>query len=562
MDAPRTSRLDLTVFLGLCGVFALTTYAAYQPYSFLHGDSAFYATVNRSLLDGHLDQHAYQPMSWYDQRLSWNDEMDAGWSNIALGRRGEYWPKHPLLLPILATPFYALFGYDGLLLANVLMFVSTLWLAYRIAARWCRPEAAALTVVVLAGMPIFTRVAYSYSNDILYSMLGVAGVERFLAGKFGFSGLLFGLAIVSKPTTAILALPFGAWLVWRRLRHPERETWRPAVQMLTWAAPPVLAWLAANWWMFGSPLTTSYNRIIVRHEGHQALFDIAAKFHRPWRQGLKEVFFAPYEGLVENAWLSFAGVLGLPFLVRAAPLLAVALVGSMVGFLWFYVPFEYTYARFFLPWAALLAVPLALLVDRIGEAAAKVRARQPRRMVWLAAVVVLVAGATWLRHRDTHRWHAVGAITQASVTRNPGAQAVPCDYFNPSIQKWECAAVEADAWQRWGLAMGDQCQFVDGKVGQHGWLWLHPNPGAAKRITWNNVPPGPLRVRYGLAPSSRLHGVRLQILDGGAVAQEVTLGDVGQIHEVVLPRHGTQVGLEVPAQANEWRQLCADLIVD
>lgn len=555
VDAPASLRWNLVVCLGLLGVFALSTWVAYEPYTFLHGDSSFYATVNRSLLDGHLDQHAHQPLSWYDQRLGWNDEMDAGWSNIALGRNGAYFPKHPLLLPLLGTPFYAVFGNDGLLLFNVLLHVAALWLAFRIAVRWARPEAAAVVVLLLATSPLFTRVAYSYSNDILYTVLAIAGIERFLAGRWRLAGLLFGLAVFSKPTSAVLALPLGAWLLWKR-------DWRAVRDVALGAAPPVLAFLLLNLWMFGNPLVTPYNRILVRHGGQQALFDLADKFRRPWRQGLQEIFRAPYEGLLENCPAAFAGLLGLPFLVRASPLLAGTLVASLLGFFWLYVPFEYTYARFFLPWAVLLAVPLALGVDRLAGALGRLLdllALLPRRytLALLGTVAFLAVAVGLARRHDTHRWHASRDITRAHVERNPGPHAVPCDYFNPAQQKWECATYEPEGWQRWGLALGEQCRFDDAS---RGWLWLHPAPNATKRIAWSGLPAGRLVLRYALSKQSRAAGLQVRI-QAGPQAQEVTVADVGVVHEVVLPNAGT-LAIEVPQQAGDWRQLCVDGFVE
>jgi hypothetical protein len=556
MDAPSTLRWNLLVCLGLLGVFALSTSAAYEPYTFLHGDSSFYATVNRSLLDGHLDQHQHQPMSWYDQHLGWNDEMDAGWSNIALGRNGAYYPKHPLLLPLLGTPFFAVFGYNGLLALNVLLHVAALWLAFRIAVRWCRPEAAALVVLTLAMSPLYTRVAYSYSNDILYTVLAIAGIERFLAGRMRLSGLLFGLALFSKPTSVVLALPMGAWLLWKR-------DWRAIRDLTVGAAPPVLAFLLLNLWMFGNPLVTPYNRILVRHGGQQTLFDIADKFHRPWRQGLLDIFAAPYEGLLENCPAAFVGLLGLPFLVRASPLMAGTLVASMLGFFWLYVPFEYTYARFFLPWATLLAVPLALGVDRLTVAVERLRellAILPRKYTLaLVMSVLLLAAAVGLgRRHDSHAWHASRAITQAKVERNPGPNAVPCDYFNPAQQKWECATYEPEGWQRWGLALGDQCRFPDQS---RGWLWLHPAPNATKRIGWTGLPNGRLVLRYALTPASRSAGLQFRV-QAGAETQEITVPDVGVVHELVLAAPAGTLAVEVPRQAGDWRQLCVDGFVE
>lgn len=543
-----TARWSLLVWWALTAMFAVSTISRYEAYTFLPGDSAFYATVNRSLLDGKFDQHEHQPRSWYEQDLGWNRNLDAGWSNIALGSHDEWWPKHPLLLPILGTPWFALFGYDGLLLFNILMFITALWLAFRIAIRVCPPGPAALAVLAVATLPVFTRVAYSYSNDILYTVLAVGAIELFLAERWSWSGLLFGLAIVSKPTSVVLALPFGVWLLATR-------RWRQAARLVAGATPPVLAWLLANWAMFGHPLTTAYNRILVRVNGQPALADVASRFGRPWAQGWREIFADREEGLVSQAWLSLVGVVGLPWLARAMPWLAGALAASLAAFFWLYVPFEWTYARFFLPWAALLAVPLAVAFDRSAQALTHLV--QPDRRSWLLAglAALVLASTAWaaVRHHEAHRWSAAGEIAHAVVSRDDNGRASPCDYFNPSQQKWECASHEGESWQRWGLALGDQCQFDDGS---RGWLWLHPNPSAGKEIRWPKLPPGLLHVEAGLAPSARLRGLDVELASGPRPLQNWRLNGAGEVQRWQTNWPGGELRVRVPLQASDWRHLC------
>ncbi|HAN31367.1 MAG TPA: hypothetical protein DCQ06_07200, partial [Myxococcales bacterium] len=107
----------------------------YESNTFLHGDGSFYATMNRSLLDGTLQQRDYQPVSWYEDKLGWNHHMDPGWSNVSLGGDGKTWyPKHPTLMPIVATVFFVPLGYAGLLLFNLLALVIGLTGAYRLSS--------------------------------------------------------------------------------------------------------------------------------------------------------------------------------------------------------------------------------------------------------------------------------------------------------------------------------------------------------------------------------------------------------------------------------------------
>src|SRR5205823_10535978 len=78
--------------------------------TYLPGDCPFYRATALSLLhDNDLDLH---------DDMAWNVVRPQG--QVALGARGEWYPKHPILLPLAALPFYASLGDQGLLAFNVL----------------------------------------------------------------------------------------------------------------------------------------------------------------------------------------------------------------------------------------------------------------------------------------------------------------------------------------------------------------------------------------------------------------------------------------------------------
>lgn len=559
MRPPLPLRWNLLVIFGLCLMFAAVVVKEYQPYSFLHGDGAFYAKTNRSLLDGTLEQRDYQPVSWYERQLGWNRNIDPGWSNVSLGVDGQYYPKHAIVLPIIATPAFALFGWDGLLLVNVLLLVAALWSAFRIASRYVAPEVAAAVVFGLAAMPVFTRSAYSYSNDVLYAALVAGSIERWLAGRMGWSGLLLGLSIWAKATNAVFALPMGAALLWQK-------RWRDLGVLVGVSAIPVGMYLLLNTVMFGGPLVTSYHRILVTREGVAVVHSHGDNFSRAYKTGLGELWKDRFEGLNVNASLALLGLPGLWPLLRLAPALAVVLTLSMAGYLLIYAPFEYTYARFFLPWAVLLAVPLALSIERLMAFGARFSGlveRLGRRLgergvvaaVLLVALLCVGVGLA-VRHMP-RRWVAADHLTEAQVTRGEGASAVPCDYFNPRHARWECAILEPEVWHRWGTPAGRECQF-DGT--SQGWLWLHPNPRTSKRIRFD-VPAGPLRLRYGLTRESRHGDALLRVFSGDSLLRELKTTRVGQVEtlEITAQEHGQSLTLEVPKQPHDWRQICVNL---
>lgn len=564
MAQPDKIRWNLLVWLGLCAIFATLTLEQYEANTFLHGDGNFYATMNRSLLEGTLDQRRFQPMSWYEKPMGWNRDLDAAWSNISLGSDGTYYPKHPILLPILSTPLFWLFGMNGLLLFNVLAMITALWFAFAIASRFAAAPIAAVTTMVLALSPVFTKQAYAYSNDVMYAALVVGAVHQWLVARFGSSGLLFGMAIFAKVSNGVFALPLGLSLLLQR-------RWRPALTMAAGAALPISINLLANWRMFGHPLTTAYNRILLTREGQPALYNITEKFHRPFWDGVQSIWSDSDQGLSKQCANVFAGIAGIPFLLRVAPALALMLLASMLGFIWIYARFDYTYARFFLPSACLLIVPTAVLFDRLWRMVARMRdplasayftLGRAKTISILLVLGICAAFALRQSHKPLAKWTAVAAVEHAVVERGDGANAMPCDYFNPRYMKWECANADNDTWLRWGRAIGEQCQFDGDDLYTKGqWLWLHPNPGVNKRITFSTVPRGDVELRYALSRNSHFANVALRLRSGDKLLREIKIEDFGHIHRVRVPasQRGTSLTLEVPQQIFDWRQLCVDM---
>lgn len=545
------------VFLTLLLAVGAASYAQYEPWTFLHGDGAFYATMNRSLLEGTLKQREFQPNSWYERPMGWNLNLDQGWSNVAQGPDGTWWPKHPILLPILGTPLYWLLGPDGALWTNMLLLVLGLWSAARLASRVADPTLSALMALGFATLPLVTHSAYSYSNDVLYGTLVMLGVELFAEENFLFSGLFLGFAVWCKPTVAMFPALLGLTLLLQR-------KWRPALRMVLGGLPGISAMLLQNWLMFGGPLTFSYDRIIVTRGGRPALESASVKMHRPLLQGLKSVWQDESQGLIHQVVWGLGALLGTPLLIRALPVIGLTFLLSLGGYAVFYAKYDYTYARFYLPWLLLSIVPATQLLEFVVVQLAKVGKIPLRiRVVTASLAVLLLFVGVALARRPHARWSAAQAIGHAQVERGDLNHAIPCDYFNPRWQRWECAQVDNEPWLTWGLARGEECQFP-GEKGP--WLWLHPNPGVARRITFSHLPPAsphlhtaPLHLRYGLAPKSHFTNLMLRLQPGGQPPQTVTVTDIGRVHELNLPAPTGTFTLEVPEQPADWRQLCVQL---
>jgi len=551
-------------FVALAFVVAAGLVGEYKPYSFLHGDGNFYRAINRSLVDGTLDQTRYQPMSWYWQDLGWNHNLDSGWSNVSLGADGKTpYPKHPLLLPILTTPVFWLFGDLGLLFANAGLLVAMLWSAFLIASRFAAPSSALGMAAIFACLPLFERGAHSYSNDVLYGFLVVAALERFMARRMVVAGLLLGLSMWAKSTNVLFCVPFGAILLWRR-------QWKDFAILAGVAFIPFGIHLVMNWAMFGGPLETAYQRILIREGGQPVIYDIANNFGRAFGEGVKSLWSDKWQGLDEYMSFGFIALLGLPLMLRKAPAFTTAFIVSLAGFVVLYAKYNFTYARFFTPWAALLVIPGAMLldgttglvaagIDKLGERIVG----EKQRMVagFLGGVAVLVAMVVLkLATADPYTWHAVDHVEFAKVEHVRSNRTVPCDFYNPRYAKMECSHIDGQPWHRWGRAIGKQCSF---DKEPRSMLWLHPNPDATRTITFNDIPAGDLVVQYGLSEESRYDGLKFTVSSGKAYSRDLRVNGTNKLATVTIPAadRGGSVTITVPEQPYDWRQFCADIWV-
>ena len=203
-------------------------------------------------------------------------DPDGSWfgiENSDLGATGFLtYGKHPMY-PTAMAPFYAAFGYHGLLSASVLGTVATAWAAAALARRW-RPSAAVATLwVVGVATPIFFDSFWAMAHTIgaafatvsllgaiavvvdrrrihlVTTVFGVAG-----AALFRSEGVLWGLAL------GVAVALWGSLDAWRRARAEAPGT-SPRASVLRWVrrldpfavATSALAGGAAMavWWLDG-----------------------------------------------------------------------------------------------------------------------------------------------------------------------------------------------------------------------------------------------------------------------------------------------------------------------
>jgi hypothetical protein len=331
-----------------------------QPFtlpSWLPGDCPFYRATLVSLLhDGDLDLR---------DDVDWDVLSPEG--QIALGRRGEWYPKHPVALSVAALPAYVLGGDPGLLVFNLLQLLALDCLLL-LAARRVAEEAVALAVALLFALGTLLRpVALNFSPDVFSTLLVLGGALALLSRRTGLAGALLGASVAARWTNLVflpVALACAA-----ALQGP-----RAALRLGLGASPFLVALAALNLHMFGSPLLTPYDRVGIHLRDVPVLEPShRTRFTVPFWSGLRDQLLEPGTGLLHSAPPLVLSAVGLPLLVRRFPREAAVVISFSLAQLATFARYADWRAssyghRFLLTVVALGVLPAAALCEAIVAA--------------------------------------------------------------------------------------------------------------------------------------------------------------------------------------------------
>lgn len=428
----------LAVVLGM--VILVYCASRFSPDSYIFRDGSFYELTNYGIAENFsLEQYELQPRSWYEERLGWNRNVSAGWSNVALGEDGSWYPKHSWLMPALSTPFYLSMGKIGLLVFNVLAVFMMLLFAFRIGARLAGAWPAALMVAAfyLPSMAL-DKLTYCYAHDVMTSAFFLGAIDLIMGGRHRVGGLLAGFAIWGRPYNVLVLLPFLLLFVF-----PKRR-WRPLGEALAFAAIPLTIFAAANTAMFGAPWELSYNHVLITENYEMVTEDHALHLNKDF-----------WEGLGDHLWGSASGPWGATGLFRAFPAaillipgavilwrrrwwLGTAFTGSLVINLALLARWEWADPRRLMA-VTLLHAGVAALALR-STAAPETEPPPQRRIRWrhfFGAVALLLA--------ISGGWRAIDSATSEERladrlrTARVALGNFPCDFYNPTLDAWECS---------------------------------------------------------------------------------------------------------------------------
>ena len=343
----------------LLAVIAARLVILYQPNTFLAADSNYYAETAISLLTDH--------------DLDLRNQLQGGLARhdgeVALGARGEWYPKHPILMPVLTLPLLPLLGMKAFLAFNLIVLMGLGLTLYELAALASRPAAAvggALATILGSFLILYD---YNYSANLFACLLLCLAVLFAARGRPASSGLLGGLSGLAS-TPQLLVLPL-------LLLHASwKGGARGLLRFVAGAALPLILLGASNFHMFGSALVSPYMRALTLADGRTVLHSNADDFDNPLWEGVRGQLLDPRRGLVRTApllWLALPGYL-LWLRVRkdqAALCIAVSLVLFVVFSRYRLWPTSQVGNRFLMPLVGLSAPALACALEWIFDRARK-----------------------------------------------------------------------------------------------------------------------------------------------------------------------------------------------
>jgi hypothetical protein len=540
-----TWRWAALVVLAFALVHGPSLAARYRPHSWLFADGAFYFATVRAVADhGRLEQRALHPESWYAQDLGWNRRLTDDWSNVALGRDGGWYPKHPILLPLLAVVPYKLYGPQGTLVANVLLNLAFVLLTFLLGRRVAHPAAAALVAAGVACVPFVVDMSYTFSNDLLGAVLLLGAVELALARRFGLAGVLAGLAVWSRVTN-VAFLPAVALAGW------SAGGWRGVARAAAFALVPLSAYALLNTVLFGAPWVTSYHRVIVREDGVMKTAAHTRLFNVEFARGLARIVTG-----ADGAFRSFpllapglAGALALGWRRRAlgASVLLFALLPMLA-----YAKYDWYRPHFLYPSYGASALGLAGAIGLVFPA----RVDGERRLAWRwvagALGFAMVAAIPLLRSPEADPARLSSHLREARVFLDD----VPCDYFNVQNERWECSKHDPSGWAMTGLV---RSETVTVRGVRWDGLWMHPSPsGRWRRIVWDALDAARVELTFALADPTQPGPVEVEVRARGQEPVAITLsgpGDERRITVAIPAGEGPALEVRTRAGAPHWKQL-------
>jgi hypothetical protein len=365
----------VAVAVTLLAVVSFRIAILYEPYTFLIGDCSYYTQAAISLITDH--------------DLDLRNQLKGGLARhvrqISLGAGGEWYPKHPILMPLLSLPLMPLLGMNAFLAFNLGVLLALALCLHRLGAIAASTQAAALGALGTIVGSFLILYDYNYSPDLLACLLLTLTVMAVIRDRAGLAGLLGGLAVFARTSNLFLLPILAVYLLWRYRGSASRMGRKIALFALG-AAIPLLAQASLNATMFGSPFISPYMRILDLQEGQVVLRSHVSDFTNPLWDGIRDQLLHREKGLVYTAPILFAAIPGYLIWLWRRPGHALLCLGLaefvfllFSRYLWWHTSHEGN--RFLMPTVALSAPAVACFIDWLVVQGAALlgggRAREP-----------------------------------------------------------------------------------------------------------------------------------------------------------------------------------------
>jgi hypothetical protein len=546
-----TSRWAIVVVLVFAGFNGPHLAKSFQPNSWLFADGSFYFTTVRALAEhGRIEQRELQPQSWYVQELGWNHTLSDDWSNVALGRNGGWYPKHAILLPLLSVPFYWLFGTIGTLFTNVLLNLLFVLLVFFLSRRFARVEVAAVVACLVCSSSFVQAMSYTFSNDLLGADMVLGALECAFAGHFGLAGILTGLSLWSRITN-------GAFLPALLVVGLSEGGWRGVRRAAGFSLIPLGLYGALNTYMFGAPWITSYQSVLVREEGVMKTASHSRLFNVPWKAGFNRIVFGA-DGVFKTFPIMIPGCVGILALAlrRWATSLALVLFCLLPSIL--FLKYDWYRPHFLYPLFGVGAVGLAALIGLIPRLRGGDVPRwslMPGRDAGVAlvawAMICIPIALAWRELAKPAPNLLSSHLREAEVRLDD----IPCDYWNPQVERWECSSYDGAGWAMTGKMFEPEPVKGTPFLG----IWLHPNPTRRwRRVIFNALPARHVDLTFALGDGSWPGPVEVEVRPRGHAPVALKLDGGGSTQQAVVEiGDGPGPALELRARASAplWKHL-------
>ncbi len=350
-------------------------------------DSACYALMTKAYVEGRR-----QPESVLAREAPWPDATRAAAPGGFLPSADRPGAAVPVCAPgysLLLAPLAAVAGLGAVHVVPPLAMAACVWLSFLLGRRLDGPWTGSAAACLVATHPILWFQAVQPMNDITTGALWLAVAVAALDGRAAVTGVLVGLGLLVRPNLApaavVAVLVCAAMQAAATGRHTARAVVVTVMRASLAAAPGVLAVLALNASLYGSPFRSGYGDLDRLFAASNVPVNVA-RYGATW--------------LAISTPFVLAAVAA-PFVLprdrrrRAWGLVALAAALSIVYLA--YQPFpEWWYLRFLLP-----AVALSLVL------AASVITTSLRRVAGppgaVAAVALALAWSAWMTQRPEAR---------------------------------------------------------------------------------------------------------------------------------------------------------------